>query len=153
LLYLADQDLRFKRLGDEIVRAHPGALIFVVPLERSSEHDDRHRTQYGFRPQSGTDLVPILVRHNQIQENEVRALLLRLVDRFLAASRLDEDEPFFAEGQLHDLLDRHTVVGHKNSRGHAILPCKGATRLRFSNSHPYSASFQLGGIGPSWLVR
>jgi hypothetical protein len=153
LLDFPDQDLGLERLGDKIIRPGLGPLVLVISLESPSQQDDRHRTQRGFRPQSGTHLVPILVRHDQIQENEVRTLFLGLADRLLTTARLDEDERLFAEGQLHDLLDRHTIIGHKNSRGHAILLCEGATHLRSTISYLEASSSRPGRRTLSSLLR
>jgi hypothetical protein len=121
LLHLADQHLGLEGLGHEIVRADLDSLVLVKGLECSGEKDDGHRTQCGHRTQGGADLVPVLVRHHQIHEHEIGSLLLRLADGLLAAPRLDEDKILLAEGQLHDLLDRHAVIRHQDPSGHAIL--------------------------------
>jgi len=114
--------LGLERLGDEIVGPDLRGSLTVERLERACEEDDGHRPKRRLRPQRGAHIVPVHVRHDKVQQHQVRARLLRLANRLFAAPCLGKDKIFLAKRQLHHLLDRYAIVRDQDSSAHRILP-------------------------------
>ena len=67
------------------------------------------------------DLVAVLLRHDDVAENDVRTDLLDLLDGESAVADGHHVEVLVGEGQLDDLLDRDAVVGKQNLLAHRLF--------------------------------
>ena len=73
----------------------------------------------GDRPplaQLAHDLDAVEVGHDDVEQDDVRADLLGLGQRLLAAARGDDAEALLAEGDRHELGDPGLVVGDEDER-------------------------------------
>ncbi len=78
-----------ERLGDVVVGAQVEALGLVAGRALGGQQDDRHRAPLA---QLAHDLDAVEVGHDDVEQDDVRAELLRLLERFLAAPRGDDAE-------------------------------------------------------------
>ena len=86
-------------------------------VERRHEHDgDMVRLGVGLEPAAGLEAVH--AGHHDVEQDDVDALALADVERFLAAAGRENVEVLGREPRLEQLHVRQDVVDDKNSRGH-----------------------------------
>jgi hypothetical protein len=90
----------------------------VECLERAREKQDRDVAQPGIALHRLADLVPVLPRHHDVREDDVRLELARARERILAVVHRRDLEVLVREGDPDDLLDRDRVVREEEVLGH-----------------------------------
>ncbi len=100
-----------ERLGDVVIRSEVEALRLVGcrALCRQKDHRDRAAL-----PQLTHDLDAVEVRHHDVEEDDVRADILGLLERLFAAVGGDDAETLFAEGDRDQLGDARLVVRNEH---------------------------------------
>ena len=107
------QLVRVERLGDVVVGAEVEALGLVGGRALGRQQDDRDRASLA---QLAHDLDAVEVGHDDVEQDDVRADLLGLGQRLLAAARGDDAEALLAEGDRDELRDPWFVVGDEDER-------------------------------------
>ena len=110
-----------ERLGDVVVGAEVEALGLVGGRALGGQQDDGHRTSLA---QLAHDLDAVEVGHDDVEQDDVRADLLGLPERLLAAVGGDDAEALLGEGDGHELGDPWLVVRDEDERlgAHAAPP-------------------------------
>ena len=126
-----------ERLGDVVVRAEVEALRLVGGRALGGEQDHRHRAPLAQLPHH---LDPVQVRHDDVQQDDVRADLLGLGQRVLAAVGGHDAEALLRERDADELRDARFVV------------CDEDERLGAHASHlPIGVSVRPGGCRREWV--
>jgi CheY-like chemotaxis protein len=118
-----------ERLGDVVVGAEVEALGLVGGRALGREQDHRHRPAL---TQLAHDLDAVEVGHHDVQQDDVRPDLLRLLEGLLATVGGDDAEALLRQRDGHELGDSRLVVRDEHERlsGHWSLP--GSQRFRIS---------------------
>ena len=111
-----------ERLGDVVVGAEVEALRLVGRRALRRQQDDRHGPALA---QLAHDLDAVEVGHDDVQQDDVRPDLLRLLERLLATVGGDDAEALLGQGDGHELGDARLVVGdeHQWLGRHWMPPC------------------------------
>ena len=96
-----------ERLGDVVVGPQVQAFRFVGGRALRREQDDRDRPLLA---EVAHDLDAVEVRHHDVEQDDVRADILGLLERLFAAVGGDDAETLFAEGDRDELRDARLVV-------------------------------------------
>ena len=102
-----------ERLGDVVVGAEVEALGLVRGGPLGRQQDDRDRAALA---ELAHDLDAVEVGHDDVQQDDVRADLLGLGQRLLAAVGGDDAEALLAEGERDEFRDARLVVGDEHER-------------------------------------
>ena len=128
VLDLGDQRLRLERLGQEPVAADAGGPVLVERLEGAGEEQDRDVGQRRRLLDEVADLVAVLLRHDDVAEDEVRTHVLDLLDRQAPVPHRHDLEVLVRERQLDDFLDGDAVVRKQDLLAHRLKASKGSGR-------------------------
>ena len=100
-----------ERLGDVVVGAEVEALGLVGGRALGGQQDHRDRAPLA---QLAHDLDAVEVGHDDVEQDDVGADLLGLLERLLAAVGGDDAEALLAEGDRDELRDARLVVGDED---------------------------------------
>jgi hypothetical protein len=94
---------------------------FVDRFERAGEQD--HGNVRGGRVpfDERRDLIAVALGHADIRENDVGAIALHPLDRFLPVADGRDLHVLVRERQLDDALNRHAVIGQQELVRHASM--------------------------------
>ena len=96
-----------ERLGDVVVGAEVEALGLVGGRALGGQQDHRDGTSLA---QLAHDLDAVEVGHDDVEQDDVGADLLGLLERLLAAVGGDDAEALLAEGDRNELRDARLVI-------------------------------------------
>ena len=113
-----DEALRFERLRHHRIATGLVGAVGIERLERAGEKDHRDRAVLRMRLHEFADFVSVLLRHDDVGEDDVGAHFGQLLDRLRAV--IDRDHFVIAVGkrEFDDLLDGDTVIREKDSLWH-----------------------------------
>jgi hypothetical protein len=92
----------------------------VEGLEGAREQQDRDVAQAGITLDRLANLVPVLPRHDDVGEDDVRLQLPRARDRVIAVADRRDPKVLVRESDPDDLLDRDRVVREEKVLGHGV---------------------------------
>ena len=121
VLDLGDERFRLERLRERAVVARAGRALLVEGLEGSGEQENRDVRPRRVRLDLLADLVAVLLRHDDVAENDVGPDLGEPLEREAPVAHGDHVEVLVREGQLDDLLDRDAVVREQDLLGHPLF--------------------------------
>ena len=112
-LDLVNEALGLERLGDHGIAAGFVSAIGIEGFEGAGQKDDRDVPVIGMRLDEFADLVAVLLRHDDVGEDDVGAHFGQFLDR--PGTIVDGCDLVVAvgKGQLDDFLDGDTVVSEK----------------------------------------
>ena len=84
------QDRGIERLRQIVVGAELDALRNLVDVRVGADHDDRDISLVRIAPDHFENLVPVQIRHHQIEQDETEFFLLDQRDRLVSAGRADD---------------------------------------------------------------
>jgi hypothetical protein len=114
------------RLQDVAARARANGLDDELPVVVRGQHDDADLREGVADVPSG--LEPVHLGHSDVDERDVRLLLLDEVDQLLAVRRFadDLDAVGHVEVAAKALPDQGVIVGDGDAYRHRLAPCRSA---------------------------
>ena len=103
--------VRVEGLGDVVVGAEVEALGLIGGRALGGQQDDGDRSALA---ELAHDLDAVEIGHDDVEEDDVRADLLGLLERLLTTVGGDDAEALFAEGDRDELRDARFVVGDED---------------------------------------
>ena len=107
-----EQRLVLDRLGEEIIGAGLEPAHPVLLLAQGGDHDDRNMGGLGRLPEPTADLEAVHARHHDVEQHDVGALGLHLVERFLAALGGDDLVILGSQFRLEQANIDENVIDH-----------------------------------------
>ena len=102
-----------ERLGHVVVGPQVQALGLIRRGALRRQQDHRHRPPLA---QLTHHLDSVEVRHDDVEQDDVRPDLLGLDQRVLSPVRRHDPESLFAQGDRNELGDAWLVIGHEDQR-------------------------------------
>ena len=110
-----DELLHLKGLDDVVIRSHFQALDAVKNFALGRQHDDGN---LGGLPDLGTDRPAVHHRQHDIQQNQIRLLLLELLDGLSAVSGDADIKSLFYQIHVDELGDIAVILHHQDIAPH-----------------------------------
>jgi hypothetical protein len=132
-VHLVDERLGLEGFGDVTRRAHARSALFVERFEGTREEQHGNVGEVGVGFDRLAHLVAVLPRHDDVGEDQVRTRLHGALQRFVPVVDGHEGHVLARKTDIHDLLDRNTVIRQQKRLGH-VPPSP--TRKTTDRSHP-----------------
>src|SRR5215467_14010677 len=128
---------RAERLGDIVIGTQFESDDLVGFLCLGREHDDREHGGFRSCPETFADFQTVDLRQHEIENNEVRLVLLGTLEPFCASGCRDGPEAFFLEIQFDQLKNIALVFDDENflggGAGHGVAPAYGGGQVLSSS--------------------
>ena len=119
-VHLREELVGVERLGDDRIRADPLRAVPVERLESAGQKNDGDARRGRVSLDRLAHLVSVLLRHDGVGEDQVRADFANAIERSLSIRHAHELVIAVGERQLDHLLNGQAVVGQQDLLCHGI---------------------------------
>jgi hypothetical protein len=121
-VHLTDEGLGLEGLGHVTRCAGARSALFVEGFEGAGEKQYGNVGEVGVGFDCLTHLVAVLSGHHDVGEDQVRTSLLGALQRVVSVVDGHESHVLARKTDIHDLLDRDTVIRQQQRLGHVPPP-------------------------------